>query len=105
MPERQDSAPTSLATRLGGVALAAAYALAILAVALFARPVNLLWLGGVALLPGAACFLLGVPKVVSGGPRGLLALFHLLVYPLLAAVALGLPGAGVAYLLAQTLSA
>lgn len=81
--------------------LAAIYMAAVVAVGLLVRPLNRWALSATVLLPAAIVFLFSIPMVVRSRPRGLMALFHLVLYPIAAAITLGLPGALVAYLIAD----
>ena len=83
------------ATRTGAIILATAYGITILVIPALVHPLDRPWLIGIALLPAVVCFLFGIPKVVK--PRAIMAVFHLLVYPLFAAITFGLPGAYIAY--------
>ena len=92
-------------TRIAAALLVAAYLIAILAVAVFAHPPGAAPLIAIALLPAIVCFLSGIPIVARSSPRGILAVFHLVLYPLFAAIALGLPGAFIAIQLARLFAA
>lgn len=96
-PSRQ---PDS-ASRISAVVLAAVFITVILAVGAFIRPLTRAWLVGLALLPGAAGFAFGIPRVVRARPRGLLAVFHLVLYPLFAVLFLGVPAAYMAFAVAR----
>ena len=91
------------ASRSLGIGLAVVYVATMVAVAWFARPLSVAWLVGVALLPAIAAFLAGIPRVLRGGPRGLMAVFHLGLYPALAALLIGAPAAAITYQIAQLL--
>jgi len=80
---------------VGAALLAAVYVIAIVAIGIWARPVSGGMLTATALFPGVVAVLAGIPRVIPPGPRGIMALFHLVLYPLLAVVFLGLPGAGI----------
>lgn len=84
--------------RTWGIALLVVYFAAAVAIGLLWRPLGPGPLAGVALAPAVVAFVLGLPRVARSRPRGLMAVFHLIVYPLGAAVTIGLPGALVAYL-------
>ena len=99
--EPPDESSESTTTRLASWAYAVAYLLLAAAVGVFVRPLDRWWLLGIALVPGVVAVLCGLPKVVRSRPRGLMALFHLVVYPLAAVITTGLPGAFIAYLVAK----
>lgn len=104
-----ESTPTSRSTgtvrRTAAMVVVAGYAAVVVALAVFARPLSRNALIGIALLPAAVAFLFGLPMVWRGKPRRLMAIFHLIVYPLLAAITLGLPGVLIAWQLAEFLEA
>lgn len=102
-PSPVSAPPPKTGTRIAAGALTALYVGIIVAVAVLVRPPTTAALAGVALLPGAVAFLAGLPKVLSAQPRGLMALFHLVVYPLAGVLMLGLPGALVASMVAGKL--
>ena len=89
------------ATRIAAILLVAPYMVIILAIGGFVRPVDRAWLIGIALLPAVACFLIGIPKAVRSSPRRIVALLHLIVYPLFAAIVFGLPGAFITFQIGQ----
>jgi hypothetical protein len=91
----------SVTTRIGAILLVAGYLGVILATALLVPRVDHVWLIAIALVPAVVCCLFGIPKVISCKPRGIMALFHLLVYPLFALIVIGLPGACLTYLIAD----
>lgn len=93
--------PLDRATRISAILLAASYITAVLAAGAFVRPLTRSWLVGLALLPGAVGFAFGLPRVARARPRGLLALFHLVLYPLFAVLFLGVPAAYVAFAVAR----
>lgn len=70
----------------------AAYVAAIVGVGVSVNPIDRRWLVGIALLPGVAAFIGGIPKVVRSRTRGITALFHLVAYPLVAVITMGGPG-------------
>lgn len=86
---------------VGAALLAAVYLIAIFAVGIWARPVSRGTLTGIALFPGVIAFLAGIPRVIRPGAHGIMALFHLVLYPLLAVIFLGLPGTWIASQLAE----
>lgn len=98
---RSDIRPPDRATRINAVLLAAVYIAVILAAGAFVRPLTRSWLVGLALLPGAVGFAFGIPRVARARPRGLLAVFHLVLYPLFAVLFLGVPAAYVAFAVAR----
>lgn len=100
----QESRKSRSTTRIAAALLVAAYLIAILAVAVFVRPLGGAPLTAIALLPAIVCFLSGIPIVARSTPRGILAVFHLVLYPLFATAVLGLPGALIAFQLSQILA-
>jgi hypothetical protein len=95
----------TVSSRIWGAVIAGIYVAIVVAAGIFAQPLDSHWLTGIALLPAAAFFAAGLPRVIYGRPRALLALFHLIVYPLAAAVTLGIPAALVAYKISALLDA
>ena len=93
--------PPPTIARIGAVAFVVCYFAAAFAVGWGVRPVTTPWMIGIVLAPGLFAFLAGIPKVVRTRPRGIMALFHLLVFPTAAVVTLGLPGAYVAWQVSQ----
>jgi hypothetical protein len=91
--------------RAATVLFVAAYGAAIVSLVMFARPLSRGAFVAVAVLPAVMAFLSGIPKVLRSKPRGLMAVFHLGIYPALAAIALGLPGVFIAWQLAKFLEA
>jgi hypothetical protein len=96
--------PPPTAARIGAVAFVVCYFAAAFAVGWRVRPVTAPWMIGMVLAPGLLAFLGGIPKVVRTRPRGIMAIFHLIVYPLAAVITLGLSGAYVAWQVSQRLS-
>ena len=89
----------SSATRLWGIAIAISYGVVVLAAGVFANELGgIRWAASlVAALPPALGVLFGIPKVIRARPIGPMVLFHLIAYPLLAALTIGLPGAFIAW--------
>jgi hypothetical protein len=84
-------------SRALGILSAALYVALVIAIGIAVQPLTIPWALGIVLLPAASCFILGIPRVLDTKPRGLMALLHLGLYPLAAAITLGLPGVYVAY--------
>ncbi|QDU40801.1 hypothetical protein Mal4_51610 [Maioricimonas rarisocia] len=85
-------APAGPGTKVAAAAIVGLYLVAIVAVAVLVEPVTTPLLIGIALLPGGLAFVAGLPRVFGKGPRGLMAVFHLVNYPLVGVIVLGLPG-------------
>lgn len=90
-------APSLGTSRVLGILSAALYVALVIAIGIAVQPLTVAWAVVIMLLPATVCFILGIPRVLQTKPRGFMALFHLGLYPLAAAITFGLPGVYVAY--------
>lgn len=96
-----ESTPANKTSRVGVIVFLAVYWAATIAICIFAHPIggNVAALCGIALLPAVAYAILQIPRAMRMRPRSLAVVFHLILFPLAAAITIGLPTAFLARLI------
>jgi hypothetical protein len=104
MPAPDVESPRSNSSRFAAILLVVAFVAVMVTVAYFARPLDVWWLIAVGLLPSLVGFVFGIGPVLRSKPRRVMIVFHLIVYPIFAAVVFGLPAAYITFRLSDLFS-
>lgn len=101
MPEEVGSSTPRQPNKVLSFAIAVVYVSAAGLVGLLVKPLDVTTLLWVAFVPGILAALVTLPRLFRTGPSAILALFHLVIFPLAIVIGVGLPGVLFALLVAE----